>query len=167
MRGLRRGAKVGIIGLMCTALAACSSIDNVNGVSLNSRVENPCSEYPIVCIVGIGFIAGGAALIVASNSNKSSTSSAPIASDQRLKRDIKLVQKLENGVHLYAFRYLGDERTFVGVLAQDLLQMPRFKSAVHTSANGYYAVDYSQLGLQLFGADQMKDAGERAARRRS
>lgn len=185
MHELRRTAKVAVVGLLCTVVAACSSIETVNGVSLSSsRVENPCSAYPIVCIVGVGLIAGGAAVIIASKDNKSSSSAAtvttptvttpivttpttPIVSDQRLKRDVRLVRTLENGVRLYAFRYIGDERIFVGVMAQELLGDAQFSSAVHMVESGFYAVDYAALGVDLLGAEQMKGAGDQALRKRS
>ena len=82
-------------------------------------------------------------------------------SDLRLKTDIELVDVLENGLRLYAYRYLGDDRQFVGVLAQDLLADARFSHAVVERGN-YLAVDYAALGLIVVGSDEMVEAGERA-----
>ena len=46
-------------------------------------------------------------------------------------------------------------------MAQDLLADDRFSHAV-AELGGYVAVDYTPLGLTLFGADEMVEAGERA-----
>jgi hypothetical protein len=51
-------------------------------------------------------------------------------SDLRLKHDIHPVDTLPNGLQLYSFRYWNDDRTFVSVMAQDLLEDERFSHAV-------------------------------------
>ena len=53
-----------------------------------------------------------------------------IVSDLRLKQDVLPVEALPNGLQLYSFRYWNDDRTFVGVMAQDLLEDERFHHAV-------------------------------------
>ena len=93
--------------------------------------------------------------------NVSCESSFTITSDRRLKRDIQLVSVLENGLRLYAYRYLGDERKFVGVMAQDLLADERYSHAV-VERGGYFAVDYHALGLTVTDPDGMRAAGNRA-----
>lgn len=93
--------------------------------------------------------------------NVSCKSSFPTASDRRLKRDIQLVTVLENGLRLYAYRYLGDERKFVGVMAQDLLADERYSDAV-VERGGYFAVDYQALGLTVADPDGMRAAGNKA-----
>lgn len=84
-------------------------------------------------------------------------------SDARLKKDAKLVDTLDNGVNLYAFRYIGDDQVFVGVMAQEILAMPEYASAVTTSANGYYSVNYSEIGLVTTDIDAMNVAGQAAS----
>ena len=81
-------------------------------------------------------------------------------SDRRLKRDIRLRATAENGVRLYSFRYFTDARTFVGVMAQDLLNDPRFASAVETRPSGLMLVDYSRLGLGIADMEAMREAGQ-------
>lgn len=70
-------------------------------------------------------------------------------SDRRLKRDINALTVLADGTKLYSFRYLWSETVYVGVMAQDLLADPERADAVLKQANGYYAVDYHRLGLQM------------------
>lgn len=80
-------------------------------------------------------------------------------SDRRLKRNIQMLATAENGVRLYSFRYFTDARTFVGVMAQDLLNDPRFASAVKRRASGLMLVDYSHLGLEIADMEAMREAG--------
>jgi len=80
-------------------------------------------------------------------------------SDMRLKRDIRYLETLDNGIRLYAFRYLWDEAVHVGVMAQDLLKNPRYRFAVIPSQNGYYRVDYGRLGLRMVSMAEWREKG--------
>jgi hypothetical protein len=73
------------------------------------------------------------------------SSMTPI-SDRRLKRNISFLET-RNGIKLYSFQYLWSDEHFVGVMAQDLLGT-EYESAV-VERNGYYTVDYSQLGFNM------------------
>lgn len=65
-------------------------------------------------------------------------------SDRRLKRDIKRVGHLENGLNVYEFRYLGDDRLRRGVMSDEVREfMPE---AVHVDEHGYDKVDYNMIG---------------------
>ncbi len=86
---------------------------------------------------------------------------APAPSDRRLKRDIEPMGVVR-GLRLYRFRYLGDARTFVGVMAQDLLTDPRYAHAVIRRPSGLLLVDYAALGLDIPDFDAMRAAGEAA-----
>ncbi len=70
-------------------------------------------------------------------------------SDRRLKTHIRTLEKTANGIQLYAFRYFWSEQTFVGVMAQDLLDQPEFSHAVIIGKNDYYRVNYDALGLRM------------------
>ena len=74
-------------------------------------------------------------------------SSAGAISDIRLKRDIALVGRLENGLGLYRYRYLWGEQAFVGVMAQEVAEI--VPKAVVCGNDGYLRVNYAQLGLSL------------------
>lgn len=79
-------------------------------------------------------------------------------SDARLKTDIHLISVQSNGTKLYSFKYLWSDETYVGVMAQDLLNDPVRHDAVLTMKNGYYAVNYQALGLRM---TTLKDWQER------
>lgn len=84
-------------------------------------------------------------------------------SDVRLKRDVRYLDTLESGIRLYAFRYLWSDTVYVGVMAQDLLAHPVFTHAVHLRPNGFFAVDYARLGLNMTTLEQWKAKGIAAA----
>ena len=65
-------------------------------------------------------------------------------SDRRLKRDIKKVGRLDNGLPVYAFRYLNDEVTRLGVMADEVERVR--PEAVH-QAGAFKAVDYDKAVL--------------------
>lgn len=72
-------------------------------------------------------------------------------SDRRLKTDIRPDGSAPNGLPLYTFRYLEGSTRYRGVMAQDVLQfMPE---AVRTRADGYMAVNYGALGLEMTEVD--------------
>ena len=86
-----------------------------------------------------------------------------IESDLRLKQDVLPVETLPNGLQLYSFRYWNDDRTFVGVMAQDLLEDERFRHAVSEHKSGYYVVDLAALDLDIAGSrKQFFEAGQHA-----
>jgi hypothetical protein len=89
---------------------------------------------------------------------------SPYLSDERLKTDVEQVATTTEGIRVYKFRYRGDERFFIGVMAQELLSNPVTRHAV-SEREGYYAVDYAALGMTLKNPEIMKEAGETALAR--
>ena len=66
-------------------------------------------------------------------------------SDMRLKHDIVLLGRLEDGLGYYRFVYNGQHTAYVGVMAQEVqIVMPE---AVTRGADGYMRVSYERLGL--------------------
>ena len=70
-----------------------------------------------------------------------------LASDIRLKRDIVLLDRLANGIGLYAYRYLWSDTVYVGVMAQEVAAI--VPGAVTRAPDGFLRVDYARLGLRL------------------
>ena len=70
-----------------------------------------------------------------------------IVSDVRVKRDITLVGRLDDGLGLYRYRYLWSDTVYVGVMAQEVAFV--HPDAVVQDLDGYLRVDYSRLGLKL------------------
>lgn len=69
---------------------------------------------------------------------------ATAMSDRRLKRDIKLVGKLANGIQLYSYEYVWGGGRKIGVMADEVEQV--MPEAVMT-IRGYKAVHYAMLGV--------------------
>ena len=68
-------------------------------------------------------------------------------SDIRLKTDIEKVGVSANGLPVYTFRYIGGDAVYRGVMAQDVLNA--FPKAVCIMPNGYLAVRYDMLGMEM------------------
>lgn len=68
---------------------------------------------------------------------------AMMMSDRRVKDDIKRVGTLDNGLPVYTFRYKGDDRVQMGVMAQDVLDV---KPEAVEMRNGILHVDYARIG---------------------
>jgi hypothetical protein len=71
-----------------------------------------------------------------------------VPSDARLKRDIVLVSRLDDGLGLYSYRYLWSDTIYVGVMAQEVALI-RPDAIIRGGLDGYLRVDYSRLGLKL------------------
>jgi hypothetical protein len=69
-------------------------------------------------------------------------------SDARLKRDITLVGRLDDGLGLYSYRYLWSDTVYVGVMAQEVALIHP-DAIVRGGLDDYLRVDYSRLGLKL------------------
>ena len=70
-----------------------------------------------------------------------------VESDIALKHDITLLGHLDNGVGFYRFSYNGDDKSYVGVMAQEVEKV--MPSAVVRGSDGYLQVYYDHLGLKL------------------
>ena len=64
-----------------------------------------------------------------------------------LKHDIVLLGHLASGLGYYRFSYLGSEKAYVGVIAQEVQRV--MPEAVTRGSDGYLRVYYEKLGLRL------------------
>jgi hypothetical protein len=80
-------------------------------------------------------------------------------SDIALKHDIVLLGRLDNGLGLYRFAYVGSDRAYVGVMAQEVQAV--MPAAVTRGRDGYLRVRYDKLGLEFETYDQWIAAGAR------
>jgi hypothetical protein len=88
-----------------------------------------------------------------------------LVSDIRLKTDIEPAGTLANGLRLHRWRYIGGDRRFTGVMAQELLADSRFADAVRIDADGLMRVDYDALGYAPEDMPAMRAEGEAAVAR--
>jgi hypothetical protein len=66
-------------------------------------------------------------------------------SDLALKHDVVLLGYLDNGLGYYRFSYLGSNKAYVGVMAQEVERL--MPEAVTRGRDGYLRVYYEKLGL--------------------
>jgi hypothetical protein len=71
----------------------------------------------------------------------------PTPSDIRLKNSVKYLKTLDSGIKLYSFKYIWGGPTYIGVVAQDLLES--HPEAIYVDHNGYYSVDYNLIGVKM------------------
>ena len=75
----------------------------------------------------------------------------------RLKHDVTMIGRLDNGIGFYRFIYNGDDKVYVGVLAQEVqVVMPE---AVMRGRDGYLRVFYEKLGLKFQTYDEWIASG--------
>lgn len=86
-------------------------------------------------LLGTGAMLGGAYL----------GNPAVFASDVDLKENIEHVGN-ENGFNTYTFNYKGDDVTYKGVMAQEVMETRPDAVAV---INGHYAVNYDKIGVKM------------------
>jgi hypothetical protein len=68
-------------------------------------------------------------------------------SDLALKHDVVLLGYLDNGLGYYRFSYLGSNKAYVGVIAQEVQAV--MSEAVTRGDDGYLRVYYDKLGLKF------------------
>ena len=80
-------------------------------------------------------------------------------SDIALKHDIVLLGHLGNGLGYYRFSYNGDDRAYVGVMAQEVQAV--VPKAVVRGQDGYLRVYYDKLGVKFQTYEQWIASGAR------
>jgi hypothetical protein len=73
------------------------------------------------------------------------TSSRP--SDRRLKTDVTRIGQHAAGFGIYRFKYLWSDTEFVGVMAQEVVDI--MPEAVTRGADGFLRVDYAAIGMRM------------------
>tara|TARA_R100000700_G_scaffold20812_2_gene27586 strand:+ start:8961 stop:9845 length:885 start_codon:yes stop_codon:yes gene_type:complete len=73
---------------------------------------------------------------------------ALMASDVRLKENIKHIGYSKYGIPTYEFKYKGCDTVWSGTMAQDLINLG-IQNAVELMDNGYYAVDYNAIDVNM------------------
>ena len=78
-------------------------------------------------------------------------------SDIALKHDVVLLGHLDNGLGYYRFSYLGSNKAYVGVIAQEVQSVS--PQAVSRGDDGYLRVDYRRLGIKFLTYRDWRAAG--------
>ena len=122
-------------------------IGGLGGTSTGTQTQQTSGGMPLVggLLGGLGAFgnmfaapAGGAS---AASGIGSALSSLFTLSDARAKEDIVPVGRLHNGLNVYSYRYKGDSRPQIGLLAQEV-EMHRPDAVATDAATGIKAVRY-------------------------
>lgn len=145
-----QGAASGILNSGTTARGLQTSGANLNNQFYNNYMQQLSN------LAGLGLQAGG--LVTNAGSTSSSTGGGPstlgsiastvggiasIFSDRRLKTDIEKIGEETDGLGIYRFRYLGNIRRFVGVMADEVAKLRPW--ALGNRVGGYATVNYGAL----------------------
>jgi outer membrane immunogenic protein len=95
-----------------------------------------------------GWYAGGHAGDAWGLRTNADYSSSLVTSDARLKRDIMLVGRRDDGLGIYRYRYLWSDTVYEGVMAQEVALLHP-EAIVRSRLDDYLRVDYSRLGMTL------------------
>jgi hypothetical protein len=80
-------------------------------------------------------------------------------SDVALTHDVVLLGHLDNGLGYYRFAYLGSDKAYVGVMAQEVQAV--MPDAVTRGGDGYLRVHYDRIGLKFLTYKEWLAAGAR------
>lgn len=106
-------------------LSAGNTISGAGNVSNSTGTSSGSSKK------GLGGVIGSVAGAVA-------------ASDRRLKKDIKKLRTLQNGLNVYQYNYINDKGPYIGVMADEVRDI--LPEALGPMIDGYMTVDYSKVG---------------------
>lgn len=145
-----QGAAAGILNSGSTAKAL-----QTRGTELNQQYFNNYLQQ-LAGLSGLGLQAGG---LVANTGQKSTSTGggpstlgsiastvggiASIFSDRRLKRDIELIRRENDGLGIYAFRYIISKARVLGVMADEVAKLRPW--ALGPVRAGYATVNYGAL----------------------
>jgi len=122
------GASIGAIPTTDNA----SIIGNYDNAKLAAWQQNQAAIGSMLGGLG-GLFAGGA---------DSAFNGMLALSDERAKTDKKKIAETKDGMGIYSFKYKGDKKTQIGLMAQEVEK--KKPSAVKTGADGLMRVDYGK-----------------------
>jgi len=158
--GFILGSEMGQEGLQRRFAATGVGPNGYENLAINNFQNMYAGDYAQRMITNLATTSGAGLIANATSSSSTGPSQVPgmigtIAgaalplmfpgSDRNLKTNIKHINTI-NGIKIYSFNYIWSYLKSVGVMAQDLLEMPEYKHAVHTTNIGY-VVDYSKLPI--------------------
>jgi hypothetical protein len=144
--GLGTGAQQAALQGAQAQLAAGTAEQQTNQADLTARYQQFLQErgYPFQTAQFLANIAMGTGAL--SGSTTTSTQPAGFFSDERLKEDIKRVGETDDGLPIYSYRYKGDKKTQIGLIAQDVEKEKPEAVGLAPAADGklYKTVDYKK-----------------------
>src|SRR6266581_3181300 len=128
--------------------------------SATMAVETPEPNAVVYCAAGVyraGCVARPGGVASVRGVARRTTRRVVRRSDMMLKHDISLLGHLDNGLGFYRFSYNDSNKTYVGVMAQEVQTV--MPAAVLRGSDGYLRVSYDKLGLKFQTYDQWTGSG--------
>lgn len=152
--GVEDGVTAGI-PLPGAVLQSNGTYDNSGAKTLRQYIETarlrPADKYGQQTFIDrsreYGSAMANAQAAATQNAQNPGGPGGPGNSDRRIKTNIRYLSTLDNGIRLYRFTYKWGGPELVGVIAQEIIQT--HPEAVSTGTDGYYRVDYRQLGITM------------------
>ncbi len=114
----------------------------MGGYPAQTTTTNIPNPTPLQTALGVGSTLAGIYGTV-KNAGVNPLANLTKTSDIRLKTNIELTGKSPAGVNIYSFKYKGDDKTYEGVMAQEV------PWASSMAENGYLQVDYSKVDVEF------------------
>jgi Chaperone of endosialidase len=124
---------------------ALAGVDEAKRATLTRLIAGSAFAAPVLASFAIDALTISSAQACVSNCTVGA--SGILVSDRRLKTGIRPVAALASGLGLYRFKYLWGDVEYVGVMAEEVLDV--MPDAVVKGADGFLRVDYRMLGLEM------------------
>jgi hypothetical protein len=124
------------------------SADTIRQATVSTQSSGPASGRPEIVVWVMLAIVFIAALVMTGGGSGAAYlgEGTMVASDERLKTDIRRVGTSGQGFGIYEFRYKGHPQRIRGAMAQDVVRLR--PEAVSRHENGYLMVDYGQIDVR-------------------
>jgi hypothetical protein len=128
-----------------------AGVDEAKRATLTRLLTGTAFVAPVVA----SFAMDGLTVSKAQAAPSNGSGFLPVVSDRRLKTGIARLATLASGLGLYRFKYLWSAVEYVGVMAQEVLDVT--PGAVIKGADGFMRVDYRMLGLEMLTYDAWQE----------
>ncbi len=144
--GLGTGAQQAALQGAQAQLAAGTAEQQTQQADLTARYQQFLQErgYPFQVAQFLANIAMGTGAL--SGSTTTTTQPAGFFSDRRLKHDVERIGQTDDGLPIYSYKYNGDDKTQIGLMAQDVEKEKPEAVGLAPAADGnlYKTVDYEK-----------------------
>ena len=159
--GLGTGAQQAALQGAQAQLQAGTAEQQTQQADLTARYQQFLQErgYPFQVAQFLANIAMGTGAL--SGSTTTTTQPAGFFSDRRLKHDVERIGETDDGLPIYSYKYNGDDKTQIGLMAQDVEKRKPEAVGLAPAADGnlYKTVDYEKATRKGrdFGGEVMDD----------
>lgn len=138
------GQKQGLASLGANAASGQAGITQNAGNSISDLYTQQGNAQAAGTVGAANAITEGRMGLIKGGAQTLGAAAGIVACDRRFKTDIKEVGKLNNGLPLYLFRYKGEDKLYINVMAQDV---EKVKPEAVMEIDGYKFVNMEEACL--------------------